>query len=101
TAPTGLFGHISSNSLFWVRSPRWATLNLPKVMMLPTDCAFSVVSTGCWTKLAQDGFGAPPPASGVLSTCPSADTMRQSRPATGLVSPGFATVCLALPYIDG
>ena len=71
--PTGLFGHISSNSLFQVRSPSCATRNFPNVMMLPTDWAFSVVSAACGLKFAQDGFAAPAPASGVLSTCPADD----------------------------
>src|SRR6516164_175366 len=94
--PIGLLGHINSNSLFQVRSPSCTTLNFPKVITLPTDWAFSVGSGACGLKLAHDVFGAPAPgapASGVLSTCPAEDTMRQSRPETGTMSPGFTTVC--------
>src|ERR1700681_2611682 len=99
-----LVGHIRLNSLFQVRSPRCATRNFPNVMMLPTDWAFSVVSTSCGLKVAQYGFGLPAPGapgSDVLITSPAALTTRQSRPAIAILSPGFATMCFALPYSDG
>src|SRR6516165_5151974 len=97
--PIGLLGHISSNSLFQVRSPSCTTLNFPKAITLPTDWAFSVGSGACALKLAHDGFGTPAPgapASDVLSTCPADDTMRQSSPATRRTSPGLTTVCFDL-----
>ncbi len=64
--------------------------------MLPTDCAFSVLSTSCGLKPAQYGFMRPAPGNGVLMTSPAELTTRQSRPATAILSPGFATVCFAL-----
>ena len=42
--PMRLFGHISSNSLFHVRSPRWIARNFPNVTKVPTDMrVFGVV----------------------------------------------------------
>ena len=37
TVPSGLFGHISSISLFHSRSPKSAARNRPSVTTLPTD----------------------------------------------------------------
>src|SRR5215475_2725222 len=96
-APIRLVGHIRSNSLFQVRSPRCTVRNFPNVMTLPTDCAFSLgsLSFGLW--LAQDALAAPAPGSAVLIASPADVTIRQSRPATAMVSPGFAIVRFALP----
>ena len=50
--PMRLFGHISSNSLFLVTSPRWIVRNFPNVTWMPTDCGSSaLLSLGL--KLAQ------------------------------------------------
>src|SRR5882672_12874438 len=95
--PIRFIGHIRSNSLFQVRSPRCTVRNFPNVMTLPTDCAFSVgsLSFGLW--LAQDGLAPPAPGNAVLIASPADVTMRQSRPLTETVSPGFAIVRFALP----
>ena len=45
--PMRLFGHISSSSLFHVRSPSCTTRNLPNVIALPTERAFSLASGSC------------------------------------------------------
>ena len=45
TVPSRLFGHISSNSLFHVKSPRWTARNFPNVMWEATDCS-SLVEAG-------------------------------------------------------
>src|SRR6267142_3951813 len=99
--PTRLLGHMSSNSFCHVKSPRCATRNLPNVTMLPTDCAFSVGSTGFGVNDAQYRFAAPAPGSGVLIACPPEVTMRQSRPVTAILSPGLATVCFDAPKSVG
>src|SRR5881296_3948518 len=61
TMPRRFCGHIRSNSLFQVRSPRCTALNLPNVIWLPTDCAFSLLSTSWGLKAEQYGFGFPDP----------------------------------------
>src|SRR5262245_15639831 len=71
TVPRRFVGHIRSNSLFHVRSPRCAARKLPNVTMLPTDCAFSVLSTSCGLKAAQYGFGLPAPGSDVFIGTPA------------------------------
>src|SRR5205085_12469198 len=45
-ATTGLYT-LSLHDALPIWSPRCATRNFPNVTMLPTDWAFSVVSTGC------------------------------------------------------
>src|ERR1700686_1756742 len=96
----GLFGHINSNSLFLVKSPKWIVRNFPNVIRLPTDCGSSALfSPGLNSE--QYGFGLPAPGSGVLRTCPADATISQSRPATGILSPGFTTVCVALAVSAG
>src|SRR6267142_7058681 len=92
--PRRLFGHMSSSSLFQVRSPRCTTRNFPNVITLPTDWAFSPGSGSLGLSLLQYGFGAPAPGSGALMRPPPADTTRQSRPATGILSPALAIVCV-------
>ena len=48
-------------------------------------------------KSAQTGLALPAPGSGVFITSPADVTTRQSRPVIGTLSPGLATMCLALP----
>src|SRR3954465_5401052 len=62
--PIRFIGHIRSNSLFQVRSPRCTVRNFPNVITLPTDCAFSVgsLSFGLW--LGRGRVGPPPPRRG-------------------------------------
>src|SRR5919198_4883289 len=90
--PIRFIGHIRSNSLFQVRSPRCTVRNFPNVMTLPTDWAFSVgsLSLGLW--LAHDGLGPPAPGNAVLIASPAEVTMRQSSPAAATLSPGLAIV---------
>src|SRR6185503_239289 len=100
TVPMRFAGHISSNSLFFVRSPRWTVRKRPKVTCTPTDIGSSaLLSPGL--KLAQYGFGAPAPASGVLMVSPADVTTTTFSPAIGILSPGLATVCVAFSYSFG
>ena len=46
---------------------------------------------------AHAGLALPPPGSGVFSTCPAEVTTRHSKPVIGTRSPGFTTMCFALP----
>ena len=98
--PMRFTGHISSNSLFFVRSPRWIVRNFPKVIYVPTDCGSSALFSPA-LKLAQYGFRDPAPGNGFLITWPADVTIRASNPVMAILSPGFATVCLPFATIGG
>src|ERR1017187_7447768 len=102
TVPIGLFGHINTCSLFQVKSPRLTVRNLPYVITTPTDIVLSgsTRDSSRGAKPAQAGLGLPPPASGVFSTWPLDVTTATVTLSNGILSPGFATVCLALVSIS-
>src|SRR5262245_19136081 len=101
TAPSLFIGHISSDSLFHVRSPKCTVLNRPNVKWVPTDCAFSDGSGSFGLYAAQNGFLPPAPGTRLLMNCPAAATMRASTPLSSTRSPGLATVCFELAYNFG
>src|ERR1017187_5938564 len=60
----GLFGHISSNSLFQVRSPKCTIRNFPNATTLPRELGFSTPPSSSLSlgwKLTDPGLGWPPP----------------------------------------
>src|SRR4029077_5698860 len=78
TVPRRFVGHIRSNSLFLVISPRCAVRNLPYVTKIPTDIGSSaLLSPGLYSE--QKGLG-PPPGGGVLITSPAEVTPATSTP---------------------
>src|SRR5262245_46192386 len=101
TVPSLLDGHISSDSLFQVRSPMCTVLNRPNEKCVPTDCAFSEGSGSLGLYAPQYGFLPPAPGTGLAMNCPAAATMRASTPLSSTRSPGLAIVCFELAYNFG
>src|SRR5262245_21793199 len=96
TVPSRFDGHIRSDSLFQVRSPRCTVLNRPKVKCVPTDCEFSDGSGSFGLYAAQYGFLLPAPGNGDAIIWPADATTRASTPLSSILSPGLATVCVPL-----
>src|SRR5882724_6517261 len=71
TAPILFIGHISSNSLSAVKSPKSKIRSVPKVINVPSERGFSVTSTAGLAAFAQFVFSFPPPGKGLSITCPS------------------------------
>ena len=81
--PILFVGHTSSISLSCVRSPRSRILNLPKLMNVPRERRFSVVSAGNCSASLQYGLSCPAPASGLSIKAPSELIIVACIPLTG------------------
>ena len=74
---------------------------LPNVMMLPTDCAFSVASASCGLKPAQYGIRPARARQRRLDHLARRGDDAPVETGDGILSPGFATVCFAFAYSAG